>query len=186
MTDKSLPQVAKRVTHGRHCPCSACAREDWTKITGPCGMHGAECPAVYDPLPQVAEGRERRFAAVAYTLRSQGLLGTLKDVELIIEQLTKERETDALEMRGQHELTKYWQARAEQAQAQVEKLEHAGLVLVFHGVKETKLTEIAKSKVLPVSEALEGNRIWKGDIPEGAVIVTLSSAALSEQTKGAE
>jgi hypothetical protein len=40
----------QRVTHGRHCPCSACAREDWTRITGPCGMHGAECPAVYAPL----------------------------------------------------------------------------------------------------------------------------------------
>jgi hypothetical protein len=37
------------VTHGRHCPCSACAREDWTRITGPCGMHGADCPAVYAP-----------------------------------------------------------------------------------------------------------------------------------------
>jgi hypothetical protein len=38
------------VTHGRHCPCSACEREDWTRITAPCGMHGASCPAVYAPL----------------------------------------------------------------------------------------------------------------------------------------
>lgn len=40
-----------RVTHGRHCPCSACRQEDWPSITGPCGMHGAGCPAVYDPYP---------------------------------------------------------------------------------------------------------------------------------------
>lgn len=40
-------QGKHRVTHGRHCLCSACAREDWTKITSPCGMHGPDCPAVY-------------------------------------------------------------------------------------------------------------------------------------------
>lgn len=40
----------RRVTHGRHCSCSACAREDWTRITGPCGMHGSDCPRVYAPL----------------------------------------------------------------------------------------------------------------------------------------
>lgn len=40
----------ERVTHGRHCTCSACAREDWTRITGPCGMHGADCPAEYAPI----------------------------------------------------------------------------------------------------------------------------------------
>lgn len=47
-----LPE--ERVTHGRHCPCSACAREDWTRITAPCGMHGPDCPAVYAPsrLPE--------------------------------------------------------------------------------------------------------------------------------------
>lgn len=39
-----------RVTHGRHCTCSACAREDWTRITAPCGMHGPDCPAVYAPI----------------------------------------------------------------------------------------------------------------------------------------
>ncbi len=42
--------TTERVTHGRHCPCSACEREDWTRITGPCGMHGADCPAVYAPV----------------------------------------------------------------------------------------------------------------------------------------
>jgi hypothetical protein len=43
------PLHAKQ-THGRHCPCGACARQDWTKITGPCGMHGKDCPPVYAPL----------------------------------------------------------------------------------------------------------------------------------------
>lgn len=40
------------ITHGRHCPCSPCAREDWTRPDlAPCGMHGPDCPAVYAPLP---------------------------------------------------------------------------------------------------------------------------------------
>lgn len=39
-----------RMTHGRHCVCSACAAEDWTKITSPCGMHGESCPAKYMPV----------------------------------------------------------------------------------------------------------------------------------------
>lgn len=34
-----------RIQHGRHCPCSACQREDWTNPNlAPCGMHGASCP----------------------------------------------------------------------------------------------------------------------------------------------
>lgn len=40
-----------RVKHGRHCSCTACKQEDWTKITAPCGVHGSSCPAVYDPRP---------------------------------------------------------------------------------------------------------------------------------------
>lgn len=45
----SLP--LQRVTHGRHCTCSACAREDWTRPNlASCGMHGALCPSVYAPL----------------------------------------------------------------------------------------------------------------------------------------
>lgn len=40
-----------RITHGRHCTCSACAREDWTNPDlAPCGMHGTDCPALYQPL----------------------------------------------------------------------------------------------------------------------------------------
>ena len=39
-----------RVTHGRHCTCSACAREDWALIKAPCGMHGSDCPGVYAPI----------------------------------------------------------------------------------------------------------------------------------------
>lgn len=42
--------TGERITHGRHCTCSACAREDWSRITAPCGMHGEACPAVYAPL----------------------------------------------------------------------------------------------------------------------------------------
>jgi hypothetical protein len=40
----------ERITHGRHCVCSACKQEDWTRIKAPCGMHGSDCPAVYAPL----------------------------------------------------------------------------------------------------------------------------------------
>lgn len=41
----------ERITHGRHCTCSACAREDWTQThLAPCGMHGPSCPRVYAPL----------------------------------------------------------------------------------------------------------------------------------------
>lgn len=39
------------LTHGRHCSCSSCAREDWTRPDlAPCGMHGPECPPVYMPI----------------------------------------------------------------------------------------------------------------------------------------
>lgn len=42
---------AERITHGRHCICSACAREDWTRPElAACGMHGPSCPPVYAPL----------------------------------------------------------------------------------------------------------------------------------------
>lgn len=43
--------VGGKITHGRHCSCSACAREDWTRLElAPCGMHGFGCPPVYAPL----------------------------------------------------------------------------------------------------------------------------------------
>jgi hypothetical protein len=39
------------VTHGRHCPCSACGRQDWAEPgLAPCGMHGPSCPPVYAPV----------------------------------------------------------------------------------------------------------------------------------------
>jgi hypothetical protein len=39
------------VTHGRHCPCTACKQEDWTNPRlAPCGMHGPGCPAAYAPI----------------------------------------------------------------------------------------------------------------------------------------
>lgn len=52
------------VTHGRHCPCSACAREDWTNPKlAHCGMHGPDCPRKYDPYasatqPDAAKNRD--------------------------------------------------------------------------------------------------------------------------------
>ena len=40
----------ERITHGRHCTCSACADEDWTNPQlAPCGMHGSSCPREYQP-----------------------------------------------------------------------------------------------------------------------------------------
>lgn len=40
-----------KITHGRHCTCSACAREDWTSSDlACCGTHGEDCPALYQPL----------------------------------------------------------------------------------------------------------------------------------------
>lgn len=57
----TLPSPA---THGRHCTCSACAREDWTNPNlGACGMHGPGCPAVYDPY-----GPDRLVYVVQQTL----------------------------------------------------------------------------------------------------------------------
>ena len=50
MPDASL-RAFRPITHGRHCPCSACKREDWTRITAPCGMHGPACPSRYAPIP---------------------------------------------------------------------------------------------------------------------------------------
>lgn len=55
MTDRLLSQEngqrAARLTHGRHCPCSACARENWANPRlAPCGMHGSSCAPVYAPI----------------------------------------------------------------------------------------------------------------------------------------
>ena len=46
----------ERLTHGRHCPCSSCCRQDWSEpqLANKCGMHGVGCPPVYDPF----EGRD--------------------------------------------------------------------------------------------------------------------------------
>jgi hypothetical protein len=52
MTDPGMArQALTRPTHGRHCPCSACKRQDWTDPTlAHCGMHGPSCPPVYAPI----------------------------------------------------------------------------------------------------------------------------------------
>lgn len=40
-----------RITHGRHCICTACKNEDWTNpILAHCGMHGPSCPPRYQPF----------------------------------------------------------------------------------------------------------------------------------------
>jgi protein gp37 len=45
-----LGPLVERITHGRHCGCSACARQDWSEPQlAPCGMHGPSCPPVYSP-----------------------------------------------------------------------------------------------------------------------------------------
>lgn len=62
--------IVKRITHGRHCVCSACAREDWTNPgLAPCGMHGSSCPRAYDPWGApgtlaARTSRERMHAAL--------------------------------------------------------------------------------------------------------------------------
>jgi hypothetical protein len=68
----------KRVTHGRHCTCSACAREDWARITGPCGMHGSDCPPVYAPIADpghypmpCADDERDRFALALASLSNE-------------------------------------------------------------------------------------------------------------------
>lgn len=43
--------VGVRLTHGRHCPCSACAHQDWSEPQlAPCGMHGHSCARIYQPI----------------------------------------------------------------------------------------------------------------------------------------
>jgi hypothetical protein len=45
------PDEGGRITHGRHCTCSACARQDWSEPQlAACGMHGPSCRPVYAPL----------------------------------------------------------------------------------------------------------------------------------------
>lgn len=57
-------QGDERLTHGRHCPCSACAREDWTNPDlAPCGMHGQSCPREYAPRAAASQGDERHRPA---------------------------------------------------------------------------------------------------------------------------
>lgn len=68
--------MSQRITHGRHCTCSSCAREDWTNPgLAPCGMHGSDCPGLYAPLGLAGDvilskaERDRRAATIAELLR---------------------------------------------------------------------------------------------------------------------
>ena len=48
-----------RITHGRHCTCSACKQEDWARPElAPCGMHGPTCPPEYAPLGGAGDPHE--------------------------------------------------------------------------------------------------------------------------------
>lgn len=50
---RPLGPETRRLTHGRHCSCTACRNEDWTRpeLTPRCGFHGeTACPKVYAPL----------------------------------------------------------------------------------------------------------------------------------------
>ena len=60
-----------RITHGRHCTCSSCAREDWTNPKFACGMHGRDCPSVYAPL-----GKPGSYVAAALSDTPEGEPGT--------------------------------------------------------------------------------------------------------------
>ena len=47
---RRIVDARPKITHGRHCACSSCACEDWTNADlAPCGMHGSDCPALYQP-----------------------------------------------------------------------------------------------------------------------------------------
>lgn len=76
--------------HGRHCPCTACAQEDWARPDlAPCGLHGESCPNTYAPyaydsdkwwpegLPEWIETKtsDPLFAALDKGLRSFGWPG---------------------------------------------------------------------------------------------------------------
>ena len=55
----SLTAAEPAVTHGRHCPCTGCANEDWTRPDlAACGMHGPDCPPIYAPIPAGVRAKE--------------------------------------------------------------------------------------------------------------------------------
>lgn len=57
------PLVGEKISHGRHCVCSACAAQDWSDPRlSCCGMHGSSCPPMYAPL-----GGARRRAGLDLT-----------------------------------------------------------------------------------------------------------------------
>ena len=93
-----LPQ---RITHGRHCTCSACAREDWTRITAPCGMHGAECEAIYAPMGPAGYWRcpgcgfEQNGDHSPNTLCPFGIVPAIEAGWLTIEEAARRLETAA-------------------------------------------------------------------------------------------
>jgi hypothetical protein len=56
----------EKITHGRHCVCSACAAQDWAELQlAPCGMHGPSCPPVYAPLGAAGDSVAEQVSAPA-------------------------------------------------------------------------------------------------------------------------
>jgi hypothetical protein len=46
----SADPAYERITHGRHCVCTPCSRQDWAlPELAACGMHGPDCPRSYQP-----------------------------------------------------------------------------------------------------------------------------------------
>lgn len=63
--------AAERITHGRHCLCSACAAQDWAEPQlAPCGMHGPSCPPVYAPLGAAGDSVGAVAGAAPQTTRN--------------------------------------------------------------------------------------------------------------------
>ena len=61
----TAPDLRDALTHGRHCPCSACARQDWTAPDlAPCGRHGKSCPPFYAPAPDALEVERHATGAI--------------------------------------------------------------------------------------------------------------------------
>jgi hypothetical protein len=74
MTERTQVSV-KKITHGRHCTCGACASEDWTNpALAPCGMHGSSCPREYQPLGKPGMYEEGMSVDLAVDLVAAALL----------------------------------------------------------------------------------------------------------------
>lgn len=62
----AAPVAYERITHGRHCACTACARQDWAdpRLVA-CGMHGPDCPPRYQPFGGAGQWHDALLAEQA-------------------------------------------------------------------------------------------------------------------------